>query len=382
VATKTEKLSKAALQFVDPQCFAAANTKEEQPKLEMTVYSGGVIPNHWYWGDLAIDLSGMSFPKAKTPILEDHNTSKKIGFSTKMSTEGNKLSVAESVFLDTPESLVFRSNSAAGFPYEASMYVRPTSVEEVGNGVEVDVNGFKFKGPGTIWRKSIFKEASVCTFGYDPNTRSAAMSEGEEECIFEVVSKSEENLETPNREEKTSMNLEKLKAEHPELYAQIMAAGEANAKAQFSAVQVTLEKQITTLTEENTKLSQENKDGEKRLLALEKSEAIRTEKAISESADNIFNAQFKETSLPVRLHEKIRKLVSHEKFVADGVFDTEAFKAAVDTELTDWNPSNEGSVLGFSSTSKDYQTDESKLQDKASDAIVDRMLRHIGQEAK
>ncbi len=52
-------------------------------RLDMLAYSGKVIPNHFYWGDLIINLSGMSFPKDVFPILENHDQSRKIGFAKK-----------------------------------------------------------------------------------------------------------------------------------------------------------------------------------------------------------------------------------------------------------------------------------------------------------
>ena len=84
---KTVKLTRGAMQLVDENCFAAVRFTdgdgEKKPQLDMLAYSGGIIKGHWYWGDLAIDLSGMSFPKKKFPILEDHMTDKKIGFAKK-----------------------------------------------------------------------------------------------------------------------------------------------------------------------------------------------------------------------------------------------------------------------------------------------------------
>jgi hypothetical protein len=348
----------------------------------MTAYSGGVIKDHWYWGDLAIDLSGMSFPKKKMPILEDHYIEKKIGFSSKMSIEDNALVVKNEhmTFIDTPESLAFRANSAAGFPYEASIYAKPTSIERVSEGESVDVNGYKFEGPGTIWRKSIFKEASVCTFGYDPNTKSVAMSEGEEELNLEYVNKKPEDTKLTNKEDEKTMNKDKFKTEHPEEFAALVKEVTDPIEAKFAAEKAELETKLADVTASNTKLSEENKGAEKRLLALEKNEAVRAEKELGLTADAIFTEKFNDAELPERLFTKVKRLVSHEEFVADGKLDTEAFGAAVDAELKDWSSDEvAGSVRGFSPSTKTLGKDDStKL--KADDA-VDRMLRHLGQVA-
>lgn len=369
--------------FVEDNCSASMKLAEEgsTPVFEMTAYSGGIIKGHWYWGDLVIDLSGMSFPKKKMPILEDHYIEKKIGFSSKMSIENNALVVKNEhmTFIDTPESLAFRANSAAGFPYEASIYAKPTTIESVSEGDSVEVNGYTFKGPGTIWRKSIFKEASVCTFGYDPNTKSVAMSEGEEELNLEYINKSEVQL--TNKEDEKTMNKDKFKTEHPEEFAALVKEVTDPIEAKFAAEKAELETKLADVTASNTKLSEENKGAEKRLIALEKIAQANTAFARRSTADNIFAEKFKEASLPDRLSEKIRKLVDHESFIKEDHFDTEAFGAAVDAELKDWSSDEvTGGVLGFSTSTKTPSKDDStKL--KADDEAVDRMLRHLGQVA-
>jgi len=150
---------------------------DEQDHLDMVIYSGGTIKDHYYWDNLAIDLEGMSFPKKKYPILQSHDVSQKIAYTGKPSVNGNLTIDSEStVFVDTPASTEFRRLSKEGFPYESSMYARPTVIERIEEGAAVEVNGMTVKGPATVWRKSIFKEASICVFGFDPQTSATAFS--------------------------------------------------------------------------------------------------------------------------------------------------------------------------------------------------------------
>jgi hypothetical protein len=376
---ETRKVTKGAMQLVDDKCYAAVKFSEssadgtQKPNLEMLAYSGGIIKDHWYWGDLAIDLQGMNFPKDKFPILEDHDTSKKIGFITKMSIDGNQLTVLDATFVDSPESLKFRENSAQGFPYEASIYARPTQIQTLQKDEVAEVNGFSMQGPGTIWRKSTFKESSVCTFGYDSNTKSAAFSE---EFDLEYISEVSEASKL-NQEEEEGMNYLKFKTEHPEEFAKLAKEVTDGIEAKFAEEKTALEAQLASVTEQNTKLTEETKLGEKRLLALEKAEAIRQEAALKHSADAVFAEKFAEAGLPERLSAKVRKMVSHEAFVADGSFDKEAFAAAVDAELKDWSDSADGSVLGFSTSSKSHQDEKSATALKACEDAADRMLKYL-----
>lgn len=368
---ETVKLTKGAMQLVDDQCFATVKFAEgaegeKKPQLEMLAYSGGIIKGHWYWGDLAIDLVGLSFPKKKFPLLEDHDTNKKLGFIKKLSIENNQLTVTDAEFLDTPESLKFRETSAQGFPYEASIYAKPTQIQRLTEDETAEVNGYTMKGPGTIWRKAIFKESSVCTFGYDSNTKSVVMSETED-VIIEYGERSGEETQLNNKEDLPKMDLEKFKSECPEEFSKLQAQITDAVTTQFSAEKKQLEDKLAAAAEDNAKLSAENKDSEKRLIALEKSESQRIEQGIKLSADNLFAEKFKEAGLPDRIQEKVRRLVGHEQFVADGSFDTDAFAAAVDAELKDWSGATEGAVIGFSTSTKTpaENNNASKLTDDA-----------------
>lgn len=174
----------AALAFTDDRSSvkfldAGADQSIKTPKLEMIAYSGGVIRNHFWWGNLAIDLAGVQFPKDRYPILEEHWEDKKIAHVGKPSVqEGMGIVIAgeDAVFVDTPASHEFRRLAKDGFPYQASFYGEPMKIEELEPGATAEVNGYTLEGPGTIWREWIFKEASVCTFGYDPNTSSAVFA--------------------------------------------------------------------------------------------------------------------------------------------------------------------------------------------------------------
>ena len=115
---ETQKIPKAALCFMDPDCFAQVKGNDEGDQLTMVVYSGGLIKDHWWWDDLAIDLSGMSFPKSRFPILENHDQSRKLAFGTKKpSIDSGALVINSAEFVDTPESEEFRKLSKQGYPY-------------------------------------------------------------------------------------------------------------------------------------------------------------------------------------------------------------------------------------------------------------------------
>lgn len=145
--------------------------------LEMVGYSGGVILDHFYWGNLAINLEGMSISKDKIPILENHDTDRKVGFAERDQIEINgALRVIGGTILDTESGREFKKLSREGYPYQSSLYAKPTSIEKIPGGEEIIINGLTQKGPLTIWERSELREISVCTLGWDQNTSATAMS--------------------------------------------------------------------------------------------------------------------------------------------------------------------------------------------------------------
>lgn len=367
---ETSKITKAALCFDEINSIKLAANDGGKVQLFMTAYSGKLIKNHWYWGDLAIDVSGMKMAKSKIPILNDHMTNEKIGFGESMVTKENTIEVTDATFLDTPFADDFIKNSQAGFPYEASIYAHPTKIQRLMEKEETMVNGFTMKGPGTIWRESVLKECSVVVFGADSNTKSAAMSEAEELTI-EV-----EGNKLMKKEE--IMDKEKLKAEHPSVYEEIFGLGKTEAEQKFVEIKASLDSSIQTLSAENTqlkadkdKLSAEGVTLGNRVLALEKAGTIAKEQSLKASADTIFAAQMKShPGIPVRLHSKIRKQLNHEAFIKDEVLDETAFTAAVATELKDWAPAEgEETVLGMGMVADGAALTE--------EAIAARMFKHV-----
>jgi len=369
---KFVQINKSALCFSNTDTPVSLSTKEEgkSRSINMTLYSGKIIKGHWYWGDLAIDTAGVKMAKKTIPILLEHEIDKKIAFGSFAVNDRHELVAKESTFVDTPFAEEFQRLSDQGFPYEASLSGRPTKIQRLMEKEEAEVNGYIMKGPGTIWRESVLREGSVCTFGYDPHTKSAAMAESEEFNVEEDATKLNEN------KEETIMDLTKLKAEHPALYEEVILLGKKEAEAAFAPVKEQLEASVTALTAERDQLKEAEKGTNGRLLELEKKTALQEERTIRSLADGIVTAKLKASKVPERLHSKVRKQLNHQAFVKDNVLDQTAFAAAIDTELKDWAVEEDANpILGMSFTKEE----ESVFTEKAGDEIVARMLKSVGQ---
>jgi hypothetical protein len=344
--------------------------KTKTPKLRMVGYSGGVIKNHWYWGNLAIDLNGMKFTKDRYPLLQDHCTDVRLAHMGKPKIENNQLMAPEEdvVFLDNEDTKKFLSESYKGFPFQASIYAKPTKILRLGEEEEHPCNGQMVKGPGAIWMESEYKEMSVCVFGADSNTSAAAFSENETElCAFAEVDITGKPPAQTTKKEVKVMDKAQFMSEHKNLYNEIVA----EVKAQFSQPAVDLkplQDQITALTEENKKLTKEN--------------ATRKERELASEAKSLFKAKLVESEIPERLHDKIQGMVDHNKFVKDDSLDVAAFGAAVDAEIKDWldRGIKKEPVVQGEGTSTKSPAGNTKLEEN--NTLTENLLAMAGQVKK
>jgi len=386
--TENQKVPKAALRLMDsdhPQVKFAMDGEKE--KLDMVVYSGGIIKDHWWWGNLAIDLEGLTFGKKKYPILESHDSDRKIGFAGKPIVDKELRINPDTVqFVDTPESLQFRKLSKEGFPFEASMYAQPLMIQRLAEKETAEVNGFTMKGPATIWRKTAFKEASVCVFGWDSNTRSAAFSKDDEmEITLEVQTKSEsalaDNEGNSSREEGVKMELSELKAKHADLVLAIREEVLAEVKADKATLEQTVADLRTQLQQKDATITSQ----EERVLKLEKSEAIRREKDRVAEADRIWAEKLEASEIPEHLYAKVKSQVGYTRFVKDEILDVENFSKAVDAEVADWVGKGvvKTKIIGGGGLSKETAPEGgTKLAEKEEEDRVASLLAMAGQPVK
>lgn len=385
-----QQLPKGALRFTDQGCHAhveLAEGDQQVPKLRMIGYSGGVIKGHWYWDNLAIDLDGVKFSGSKFPVLENHNTDRKVAVIGKPVIEDGKLKAPENAkFLSTEASQEFQQLSAEGFPYQSSIYAKPTNIERIAEGAKAEVNGFTMKGPGTIWRQCDFKEMSVCVFGWDSKTQASAFSKEEFETLTfeenEVLAdcgctEGKANPKLKRREVKTVMDKNELRETYPDLLKEIVdeavdtAVSEAESK--FSKEKDDLSTQVATLKESNEKLGEQ-------VLDLQKKDTIRSESELKARAQAIWNAKLADSAIPEHVWDKVSQHVSHTKFVADGVFDVEKFTEAVDAEIKDWEGKGvTSSVLGSGFSEKQPEDENKQAQEAESvQTDVNRLVAHAG----
>ncbi len=180
-----------------------------------------------------------------------------------------------------------------------------------------------------------------------------------------------------------SMNLEKLKAEHPALYVQIVSDAQAAMKASHEAEVATLSTKITGLEKSlaDAETAKANLSG--RVSDLEKKDVIRSVRDTKIAAEAIQTAALKSSDIPENLYSKVSSQVDYNKFVSEATgFDSAGFTAAFAKEVADWETqlSSVSIIKGVSTLASFGNTDPNAAAD---DEALSRMLGHIGvKEAK
>jgi len=212
--------------------FAKSDSGQEKNSFRIVGYSGGIIKDHWFWGNLGLDLKGMKFAKSRTPVLEEHFNQSRIGFTTKQ--EISDKVIVEGPFLDNDNAQKLKADMQKGFPMEASLLVPPSIVEHIKEGETTKVNGQTLKGPGTVFRKSNVLEVSMCVFGADSKTKSSAYADVDNQKVkFNLIQ--ENTIMADTEETQTVIEIESVEsfAElYPEFHKEILAVGLAKGQKQ------------------------------------------------------------------------------------------------------------------------------------------------------
>jgi len=130
--------------------------------------------NHWYWGAIVHDMAGFSTDHAKVPIDWCHDDEVVLGYLDKFTANNKGLNVSGRLisFNADDRAAKLMRESAAGIPYQASIFFRADRLEYVPEGFSTSVNGYQLAGPAVIVREWGLRGMAVCLYGADHRTQS------------------------------------------------------------------------------------------------------------------------------------------------------------------------------------------------------------------
>ena len=163
-------------------CFQIGNLNvdlAEEGKKKRTfsgvAYSGEVITDHWYWDRIIFDLDSMQI-KGRIPALLDHSTRQRAGAINSHSIDHQNGLTVSGDLMSNEFGTQVAQDSDDGFPWQMSVRIEPSAVEEIQAGASVTVNGKLHQGPITVFRGGRIREVSFCALGADDNTNAVAAS--------------------------------------------------------------------------------------------------------------------------------------------------------------------------------------------------------------
>ena len=170
---RTKTVPVSALRFtVDSFELGDNGDDAKTAPFRMVARSGQPI-EHWYWGNIVHDLSGVRH-KGKVPIDYAHDDKEIIGYANHFSTESGNLEVSGALVpyrgSDRATEVIYKQKQ--GVPYEASINFGGSGIriEQVAEGESAEVNGYTLDGPAVVVREWPLRGVAVCPYGADANT--------------------------------------------------------------------------------------------------------------------------------------------------------------------------------------------------------------------
>lgn len=160
---------------------AAAGT-DRPAKVIVAAYNGGLMKPPG-WPELAIELSGVELPES-VALLADHKSelSGIVGHGRPTVRDGRRLVIEGTLSDATEAGRQVRDLAKSGFPFQASIGLKPTGKTKIAAGETVNVNGSPLKSPrGFVHiQAGILQEVSILPLGADSTTSvSVASKQGD-----------------------------------------------------------------------------------------------------------------------------------------------------------------------------------------------------------
>ena len=154
--------------------FRANNAAINNGSFSGTAYSGEVIENHGYWGNVIFDLDSMEAPE-QIPVLLEHSRRQRAGFVESSSISNDSGLSVSGKFLDPEKnqySKEIQDDAGGQFPWQMSVYIIPANIDRVETSMMVNgkMREASQNEPLTIFRNSHIREVSFVAIGADRYT--------------------------------------------------------------------------------------------------------------------------------------------------------------------------------------------------------------------
>jgi len=158
---------------IDFQAGEASEDGEDKPAtFKLLANTGKPMEVSGFYDPVVVDLNGAKFDKPSTPVIQDHNTSLRIGHTTKQEVKGNKIVASGIVSATGPVAQEYVADSRRGFPFQVSIGASIKDGYFVEAGEKAEVNGKVWKGPLIVAKKTLIRELTITVLGADSGTKA------------------------------------------------------------------------------------------------------------------------------------------------------------------------------------------------------------------
>ena len=207
-------------------------------------YSGEVITDHWYWDRVVFDLDSMQI-NGRIPALLEHSSRQRAGAINTHSIDHQNGLQVQGDLMSNEFGAQVAQDSDDGFPWQMSVRIEPSSVEDIQADASVSVNGKIHQGPITVFRGGRIREVSFCALGADSNTNAVAASHSPRN--FNQPEDTDVDLEQANAK------IKELETKNSELEAENKQFAAAKREAEIKTLETELKKEFSA--EDKTKFS-------------------------------------------------------------------------------------------------------------------------------
>ena len=152
-----------------PATIKAADATNKVPTFSLIAYNGGPLKLDNYDEPVTIDLAGLE--QAPSIVANwNHDAEKVVGHVTAVENDGRQVTMRGALSHSGEARDVIVASAKSGFPYQASVEVRPDKLEHVRDGQAVTVNGRTVYGPAIIARTGYLYGIAFVPRGADETT--------------------------------------------------------------------------------------------------------------------------------------------------------------------------------------------------------------------
>ena len=184
----------------------AADGSKGPPRFTMIANSGEPMPNlEGFMDPVIIDLAGAKFDKDPTPVIADHDTTKRIGHTTAQRIDANGIYAEGVVSSGMGIAQGFVEDAKAGFPFQVSVGAKIVKATFVPEGQTIEVNGKEWSGPLIVARETIVRELSITVLGADSKTSALVAARSKSNPLERI-----ETMPTTNTHDPVAIERERI----------------------------------------------------------------------------------------------------------------------------------------------------------------------------